>query len=111
MRPNNNRKLTKDLQKLVRECPDARARYVFFAAPGFKHERQRNLEAVPDIEVWQSTSKLALLTSTTARKFRIPAKEHILIPRVPWRNPKVIAITTERHIRMRRGTFIAISAE
>ncbi len=50
--PSNNRKLTKDLQKLVRECPDAQARYVFFMAPGFRHERQHKLETVEGIEVW-----------------------------------------------------------
>ena len=50
--PNSNKKLAKDIQKLVRECPNARARYVFFAAPGFKHERQFVLETVSGIEVW-----------------------------------------------------------
>lgn len=52
VRPSNNRKLTKDLQKLVRECPEAKARYVFFHAPGFQHERQHKLESVDGIEVW-----------------------------------------------------------
>jgi len=52
VRPSNNRKLTKDLQKLVRECPEARARYVFFHAPGFQHERQQKLESLDGIEVW-----------------------------------------------------------
>ena len=33
--PRSNRKLTQDVQKLVRDCPEARARYVFFAAPRF----------------------------------------------------------------------------
>jgi hypothetical protein len=50
--PRSNRKLTKDLQKLLRDCPEVRVRYVFFAAPGFKHERQRLLETVSGIEVW-----------------------------------------------------------
>lgn len=50
--PANNRKLVKDRQKLVRECPDAQTRYVFFAAPGFRHERQIKLEAGDGIEVW-----------------------------------------------------------
>jgi hypothetical protein len=50
--PRSNQKLVKDVQKLLRNCPEARARYVFFAAPGFKHERQRLLETVSDIEVW-----------------------------------------------------------
>jgi len=50
--PSNNRKLAKDLQKLVRECPDAQNRYVFFGAPGFRHERQHKLETVDGIEVW-----------------------------------------------------------
>ena len=50
--PRSNRKLTKDVQKLLRDCPEARARYVFFAAPGFKHERQRLLETASGIEVW-----------------------------------------------------------
>jgi hypothetical protein len=52
VRPNNNRKLAKDISKLVRECPHACARYVFFAAPGFAHERQFALETEPGIEVW-----------------------------------------------------------
>jgi hypothetical protein len=47
--PRSNRKLAKDLQKLLRDCPEARVRYVFFAAPGFKHERQRLLETVSGI--------------------------------------------------------------
>lgn len=50
--PSNNRKLAKDLQKLVRECPTAQARYVFFGAPDFRHERQHKLETVDGIEVW-----------------------------------------------------------
>ncbi|HTV27355.1 MAG TPA: hypothetical protein VMF32_06210 [Xanthobacteraceae bacterium] len=50
--PSNNRKLVKDLQKLARECPDARARYVFFASPKYRHERQHKLECVDGIEVW-----------------------------------------------------------
>jgi hypothetical protein len=50
--PKNNRKLAKDLQKLVQQCPEARFRYVFFAAPGFRHERQVKLESVDGIEVW-----------------------------------------------------------
>jgi len=50
--PSNNRKLSKDLQKLARECPDAKARYVFFASRGFRHERQPDLEAIEGIEVW-----------------------------------------------------------
>ena len=41
-----------EIEKLLRDCPEARARYVFFAAPGFKHERQRLLETVSGIEVW-----------------------------------------------------------
>jgi hypothetical protein len=40
------------MQKLVRECPDAQSRYVFFGAPGFRHERQHKLETVDGIEVW-----------------------------------------------------------
>ena len=52
VRPSNNRKLSKDLQKLARDCPDARARYVFFAAPNYRHERQHKLETVDGIEVW-----------------------------------------------------------
>jgi hypothetical protein len=54
VRPRNNQKLKKDIDKLARECPNARARYVFFNAPGFKHERQFSLEMVtaPGIEVW-----------------------------------------------------------
>jgi hypothetical protein len=36
--PSNNRKLTKDVQKLARECPEVQARYVFFGEPGFRHE-------------------------------------------------------------------------
>ena len=50
--PRRNRKLTKDVQKLLRDCPEARARDLFFAAPGFKHERQRLLEPASGIEVW-----------------------------------------------------------
>jgi hypothetical protein len=33
-------------------CPNARARYVFFAAPNYRHERQHKLETVDGIEVW-----------------------------------------------------------
>ena len=50
--PSNNRKLTKELKRLALECPDAQARYVFFGAPGFRHERQHKLESVEGIEVW-----------------------------------------------------------
>jgi hypothetical protein len=50
--PSNNRKLTKDLKKLALDCPDAQSRYVFFGAPGFRHERQHKLETVEGIEVW-----------------------------------------------------------
>jgi hypothetical protein len=50
--PSNNRKLAKDLQKLARTCPDAKARYIFFGSPGFKHERQVKLESAVGIEVW-----------------------------------------------------------
>jgi hypothetical protein len=50
--PSNNRKLAKDLKKLAHECPDAQSRYVFFGAPGFRHERQHKLETVDGIEVW-----------------------------------------------------------
>ena len=35
-----------------RACSMARSRYVFFAAPNFKHERQLRLETVAGIEVW-----------------------------------------------------------
>jgi hypothetical protein len=52
VRPSNNRKLAKDLKKLALECPDAKARYVFFGAPRFRHERQHKLETVDGIEVW-----------------------------------------------------------
>lgn len=52
VQPSNNRKLVKDLQKLARECPSAQARYVFFAAPDYRHERQHKLETVEGIEVW-----------------------------------------------------------
>jgi hypothetical protein len=50
--PSNNQKLDKDLRKLARECPNARARYVFFASPTYRHERQHKLESVDGIEVW-----------------------------------------------------------
>ena len=50
--PSNNRKLSKDLKKLALDCPDAQSRYVFFGAPGFRHERQHKLETVEGIEVW-----------------------------------------------------------
>jgi hypothetical protein len=50
--PKNNRKVEKDLKKLALECPDAQFRYVFFGAPGFRHERQHKLETVDGIEVW-----------------------------------------------------------
>jgi hypothetical protein len=56
--PLNNGKLIKDVQKLMRECPEAQARYVFFGAPGFRHERQDKLESLAGmgehahIEVW-----------------------------------------------------------
>lgn len=47
--PRNNKKLTKDLKKL--EHSKAKARYVFFAAPGVKHGRQGAREMY-GIEVW-----------------------------------------------------------
>jgi hypothetical protein len=47
--PSNNGKLMKEVWKLVRECPEAQARYVFFSAPGFRLERQKSIEG---IEVW-----------------------------------------------------------
>jgi hypothetical protein len=50
--PGNNRKLQKDMAKLALECPNARARYVFFNAPGFPHKHYEKLETVPGIEVW-----------------------------------------------------------
>jgi len=51
--PSNNRKLAKDLQKLACECPDVRAKYVFFSAPGFEHrQRHKERETVDGIEVW-----------------------------------------------------------
>jgi hypothetical protein len=50
--PSNNKKLQKDLRKLALECPNAQARYVFFGAPGFRHERQHKFETVDGIEVW-----------------------------------------------------------
>ena len=49
--PRSNRKSAKDLRKLLPDCPEARVRYVFFVAPGFKQERQRLLETVSGIEV------------------------------------------------------------
>jgi hypothetical protein len=52
VRPANNAKLEKDLRKLQRDCPDVPARYVFFASPGFRQERQTRLETVDGIEVW-----------------------------------------------------------
>jgi hypothetical protein len=52
VRPSNNQKLAKDQEKLAQEHPDAEARYVFFSAPGIRHERLRNLEAIDGIEVW-----------------------------------------------------------
>jgi hypothetical protein len=51
-RPQSNQKLRLDIEKLSRQCPDAVARYVFFAAPNFKHERQHALETIRGIEVW-----------------------------------------------------------
>jgi len=45
----NNEKLAKDLSRLAQST--AKARYVFFAAPGVKHERQLTLERY-GIEVW-----------------------------------------------------------
>jgi hypothetical protein len=50
--PSNNRKLAKDFQKLARTCPAAKARYVFFGSPGYKHERQVKLKSIAGIEVW-----------------------------------------------------------
>jgi hypothetical protein len=52
VRPSSNQKLTKDMEKLVRTCPMAKARYVFFGSPGFRHERQVKLETTEGIEVW-----------------------------------------------------------
>jgi hypothetical protein len=45
----NNRKGYDDLNRLA--TSSARYRYVFFAAPGIRHERQLDLER-PGIEVW-----------------------------------------------------------
>lgn len=50
--PMNNGKTMKDLRNLAQDCPGAAARYVFFAAPGYKHDRHPKLERVPGIEVW-----------------------------------------------------------
>jgi len=47
--PSNNGKLMKEVWKLVRERPEAQARYVFFSAPGFRLERQKSIVG---IEVW-----------------------------------------------------------
>jgi len=52
--PRNNRKPQKDIEKLARDRPNARARYVFFNAPGFAQGRHLSLElpTAPGIEVW-----------------------------------------------------------
>jgi len=54
--PSNNAKLSNDMRKLARQCPDARARYVFFASPEYGHERQHRLRSLElgleGIEVW-----------------------------------------------------------
>jgi hypothetical protein len=51
--PSNNRKLTKDLKKLARECPGVPAKYVFFYAPGFPPGRQKGPTLIDgSIEVW-----------------------------------------------------------
>lgn len=47
----NNKKLKKDLKKLAREHPNAKARYVFFTAPGVKRGRLNAREEY-GIEVW-----------------------------------------------------------
>ena len=49
--PRSNLKAFKDMKRLLRDCPEARARYVFFAAPGFKSERQHLLERTSGTEV------------------------------------------------------------
>ncbi len=59
--PSNNAKLSKDLRKLVRECPNARARYVFFASPGYRHERQHKLESVEGMRSGESMSDVLRL--------------------------------------------------
>jgi hypothetical protein len=47
----NNKKLRKDPKKLEREHPEAKARYVFFTAPGVRRGRQNAREEC-GIEVW-----------------------------------------------------------
>jgi hypothetical protein len=50
--PTNNKKVKKDQEKVMRDHPNAGKRYVFFAAPGFAHKRQQQLEVVEGVEVW-----------------------------------------------------------
>jgi hypothetical protein len=50
--PHSNRKLAKDVLRLMQNCPEAQNRYVFFAAPNFEYGRKPVLETVPGIEVW-----------------------------------------------------------
>ncbi len=52
VRPKNNDKIRKDIKKLSLAHPDARARYVFFAAPGFPQARHAKFESIAGIEVW-----------------------------------------------------------
>ncbi len=50
VRPQNNRKLAKDLRKVAGTT--ATHKYVFFIAPGYEARRYPELETVPGVEVW-----------------------------------------------------------
>lgn len=50
VKPSNNRKLSKDVHKVIRS--PAKHKYVFFHAPGFSVGRQVNLERHPEVQVW-----------------------------------------------------------
>ena len=50
----NNGKLKGDVRALLKKAPGHKARYVMFAAPGFREGRRRELEKAdaPNIKVW-----------------------------------------------------------
>lgn len=51
-RPQSNRKLTKDLDRLHRLGPSVAHRYVFLSCPNIGEGRQMNLERGDGVEVW-----------------------------------------------------------
>jgi hypothetical protein len=46
----NNQKLTKDIEKVG--IVEAQFKFVFFMCPGYKEQRQPQLETRPDVKIW-----------------------------------------------------------